>query len=67
MPEPLGQRSKVPVVGWSASGVEIGSFVRRLDDSALFDEVNLRYKRPEAVLGRNVVEFLVVCRMPEFE
>ena len=55
------------ITGWAASGTEIGSLVSRLAASELFDDVTLRYERPETVYDRRVVEFLVECRVPEFE
>ena len=55
------------ITGWAASGTEIGSLVSRLAASELFYDVTLRYERPETVSDRRVVEFLVECRVPEFE
>jgi len=55
------------ITGWAASGTEIGTLVSRLAASELFYAVTLRYERPEIVFDRRVVEFLVECRVPEFE
>jgi Tfp pilus assembly protein PilN len=68
--EPAGktqEMSSLELKGWAASGMEIGRFVRRLSDSPLFEDVTLRFERPEVLGPLRVVEFLVVCRMPEFE
>ena len=55
------------ITGWASTGSEIGTLVSRMSASELFYDVALKYERPETVSGRKVVEFLVVCRMPEFE
>jgi hypothetical protein len=60
-------KSNLELTGWATSGMEIGRFVRRLSDSPLFEDVTLRYERPEIVGRQRVVEFLLVCGLPEFE
>ncbi len=59
--------NQLDMVGWASSGAEIATFVRRLADSELFDNVTLRFQRPETYLDQPIVEFQVLCTMPEFE
>lgn len=63
-PDPV---STLEISGWAASGTNIGSFVSRLSTSPLMSSVHLRYQRPEIVMGRQVVGFMVSCQMPEFQ
>ncbi len=59
--------SKLEVTGWTDLDVNVGRFMARMSESALFRNVRLGYSNPVVVEGREVREFKLTCLFPEFE
>lgn len=65
--EPPPETTTLEISGLSQKGRDIGSLVSKMSRSPFFFDVQLRYERARDVLGEDVVEFVIDCKMPAFE